>query len=150
MTAGDQEESFDLSLDLETGYEFLVRFAEEGLDDLRMDEPPPLGNGKGPNASRLLAAAVGNCLSASALFCMRKARVTVNGMRTEVEAALSRNEEGRLRIREIRVRIHPDVPIEEHDKMRRCLDLFEEFCVVTQSVRQGIPVDVAVEPRSGS
>lgn len=32
--------------------------------------------------------------------------------------------------------------------MRRCLELFEGFCVVTQSVRRGIDVDVAVEPVS--
>jgi hypothetical protein len=30
--------------------------------------------------------------------------------------------------------------------MQRCLELFEEFCVVTQSVRAGIEVDVVVEP----
>jgi hypothetical protein len=30
--------------------------------------------------------------------------------------------------------------------MRRCLELFEDFCVVTQSVRSGIAVDVSVEP----
>lgn len=149
MTAEDRNESFDLSLDLDTGYEFLVHFEEEGVPELRMDEPPPLGEGHGPNASRLLAAAVGNCLSASALFCMRKARVSVRGMRTDVRAALERNEQGRLRVRELRVRIRPDVPAEEHDKMNRCLELFEDFCVVTQSVRRGIPVDVAVEPAGG-
>jgi hypothetical protein len=31
-------------------------------------------------------------------------------------------------------------------RMGRCLDIFEQFCIVTQSVRQGIQVDVRVEP----
>jgi hypothetical protein len=31
--------------------------------------------------------------------------------------------------------------------MRRCLELFEDFCVVTQSVRRGIDAEVAVAPR---
>jgi hypothetical protein len=31
----------------------------------------------------------------------------------------------------------------------RCLDLFEDFCVVTASVRQGIPVTVEVVGPAG-
>jgi hypothetical protein len=33
--------------------------------------------------------------------------------------------------------------------MQRCLELFEDFCVVTQSVRAGINVEVDVEPTAG-
>ena len=34
----------------------------------------------------------------------------------------------------------------QRSRVERCLELFEDFCVVTQSVRNGIEVDVAVEP----
>jgi len=47
--------------------------------------------GHGPNASRLLAAAVANCLTASLLFCLRKARVNVHGMRSEATATVARD-----------------------------------------------------------
>ena len=67
-------------------------------------------------------------------------------MRTTVSASLARNEAGRLRLRGIQVRVTPVVDAAEHVRMRRCLELFEDFCVVTQSVRNGIEVDVAVEP----
>jgi organic hydroperoxide reductase OsmC/OhrA len=111
-----------------------------------VDEPPPLGAGHGPNASRLLAAAVGNCLSASALLCLRKARIDVRGMRTTVRSSMVRNEKGRLRIGTIRVDIEPVVSPADRERMSRCLELFEDFCVVTQSVREGIDVEVAVTP----
>jgi organic hydroperoxide reductase OsmC/OhrA len=139
-------EGFELTMELQGGYGFLVDFAQPGVPPLLLDEPEPLGDGDGPNAARLLAAAVGNCLSASVLFCLRRARIDVQGMRTIVSASLSRNEAGRLRLGGIEVRIKPVVDAAEHGRMQRCLELFEDFCVVTQSVRSGIAVDVSVEP----
>lgn len=144
-----EENGFTLTLDLEKGYEFRVDFHQPGIPSLLMDEPPPLGEDHGPNASRILAAAVGDCLSASALFCLRKARIPVKGMRTTVQASFQRNPQGRLRIGGIEVKIYPEVAPEDRDRMGRCLELFEEFCVVTQSVRGGIEVKVDVEPVAG-
>jgi len=141
-----EDQSFDLTMELQDGYRFLVDFAQPGVPPLLLDEPEPLGDGDGPNAARVLAAAVGNCLSASALYCLRRARIDVQGMHTTVSASLARNEAGRLRLGDIQVRIRPVVDAAEHGRMRRCLELFEDFCVVTQSVRSGIAVDVSVEP----
>lgn len=46
------------------------------------------------------------------------------------------------------MRLEPVVPAEPHDRVPRCLALFEDSCTVTQSVRQAIDVQVAVLPRS--
>ena len=57
--------------------------------------------GVGPNAARVLAAGCGNCLSVSALFCLRKARVGVRGMGTNLQASMApwcEFERGRLRL----------------------------------------------------
>ena len=53
------DESFSLTMDLEDGYRFLVDFEQDGVPGLLMDEPEPLGDGSGPNAARVLAAAIG-------------------------------------------------------------------------------------------
>ncbi len=139
------ETQFALALTLQSGYAFTVDFGQEGVPDLTVDEPPPLGTGTGPNAARLIAAAVGNCLGASLLFCLRRSRIHVKRLRATVEGTLVRNERGRSRIGEIRVKLAPDVPPEERDRMGRCLEVFEDYCVVTESVREGIPVAVEVE-----
>ncbi len=139
-------EEVTVSLELKDGYQFLADFGVDGVPDLLMDEPEPLGAGQGPNASRLLAAAVADCLSASLLFCLRKARVEVRGMRTEAAASMVRDERGRLRVGGIRVRIHPEIEQAGSGRVARCLELFEDFCVVTQSVRSGLDVSVEVEP----
>ena len=144
MTPAREEKPFSVSLTLDEGYAFDVDFEQPSVAALRMDEPAPLGAGSGPNAARLLAVAVGNCLSASLAHCLRKARVDVRGLRTTVEGTMVRNERGRFRIAELRVQLAPDVPSDQQERMRRCLELFEDFCIVTESVRQGIRVDVAV------
>jgi organic hydroperoxide reductase OsmC/OhrA len=140
------DHGFELTLELQDGYRFLVDFDQDGVPPLLMDEPEPLGGGAGPNAARVLAAAVGNCLSASALYCLRRARIDVRGMHTTVGASIERNEAGRLRVTGVRVRIEPVVEESQRTRMRRCLELFEDFCVVTQSVRGGIDVEVEVVP----
>jgi uncharacterized OsmC-like protein len=144
------EEPVITTMELQDGYRFLVQFGQQGVPPLLMDEPVPLGEGRGPNAARVLSAAVGNCLSASALYCLRKARIPVHGMRTTVEASFTRSEKGRLRIGGLKVRIEPEIAPEDRDRVGRCLELFEDFCVVTQSVRQGLPVDVTVEVTAAS
>ncbi len=142
------ERGFELTLQLQRGMQFLVDFERQGLPPLLMDEPAPVGEDEGPNATRLLAAAVGNCLSASALFCFRKARVKVDGMRTEVRTKLVRNEKGRVRIGSIEVDIHPEVSAEDWPRLRRCIDVFQDFCIVSQSVK-GIDISVEVRPPAG-
>lgn len=139
-----------VTMALQDGYRFLVDFQQEGVAGLLLDEPEPLGEGRGPNAASTLAAAVGNCLSASALFCLRKARVDVRGMRTIVQASLVRTERGRLRVGAIRVRIRPEVAAADLGRIGRCVALFEDFCVVTQSVRDGLDVAVEVKPAAAA
>ena len=74
------DESFSFTMDLQDGFRFLVDFEQEGIPDLLMDEPEPLGDGTGPDAATAPAAAIGNCLSASALYRQWRARIEIHGM----------------------------------------------------------------------
>lgn len=93
--------SFTIHLEQGQDYQFHVKFDWPDVPDLLLDEPEPLGKSKGPNAARLLAAAVANCLTASLLFCMRKFKQEPGRLRTDVTATLARNERGRIRIARI-------------------------------------------------
>jgi len=136
---------FTVSVDQMQDYEFRVKFGKEQSSELVMDEPPPLGRDAGPSAGRVLAAAIGNCLSASLLFCARKARVPLGNIQTQVKVQVVRAENRRLRIGKIEVAIDPHLAESERENARRCLALFEDFCTVTQSVRRGIEVNVTVK-----
>jgi uncharacterized OsmC-like protein len=136
---------FQITMDQIQDYQFRVKFDKEQLADLMTDEAPPVGRETGPNPSRLLAAAVGNCLCASFLFCTHKVRANLHGLHATVKVWHARNEQGRLRIGKIKVEIEPKFDGADASKIERCLGLFEDYCVVTQSVRTGIDVSVAVK-----
>jgi uncharacterized OsmC-like protein len=137
---------FTLTLIRQQDYQFNVQFDLAGVPELQIDEPAPLGTGAGPNASRLLAAAVGNCLSASLLFCLGKFKQDPHEVTAKVKGEMVRNEQGRLRVGGLSVEIRLEQKVE---RLAHCAEQFEEFCVVTDSVRKGIPVSVRVLDAAG-
>ena len=142
-----EEKTFQVSLTRGEGFGFHVDFQLEGVEGLEMDEPQPVGRGNGPNASRVLAAAVGNCLAASLLFCLEKSRVPVGSLEARVEGTMRRNEAGRWRIVELNVELRPELDVKEYEKQfQRCLDLYRDFCIISSSIEQGIPIRVSVNP----
>jgi len=141
------EKQLTVEMEQLDNYEFKVKFSDDIT--LLMDEPAPLGGDKGPSASRVLSAAIGNCLSASLLFCLQKARVDAKIIKTTVTTSVTRNEKKRLRLGGSKVVINAELDKEALNRLNKCLELFEEFCIVTQSVRNGIPVDVSVVDQSG-
>ena len=144
------DDSFSVELEQRSGYEFRVRFDLPAQAELALDEPPPLGKGGGPNAARLVAAAVGNCLAASLVFCLSgKFREKAGPVRAMVAGRLERNEKGRYRIAALDVTLGLSQPAQELAHLERCLEQFEDFCVVTQSIRRGIPVSVRVVDGEG-
>ena len=125
-------------------YRFEVDFEEWGKGKVVMDEPEPLGTAEGPNAGMLLSAAVGHCLCASLMFCVGKVRGEVDDLSADVRTKLAKNDRGRWRVESIKVDISLKMDEENQEKFTRCRELFEDFCIVTGSVRQGIDVDVDV------
>jgi uncharacterized OsmC-like protein len=138
--------SFQLQIERVHDYEFRVRFDRPGVPDLVIDELPPLGDDGGPSPARLLAAAVGSCLSASLVLCLNRAKIPVHDLTTDVSVDLERNEHERLRVGRVSVLLHPVV--DDPNGLANCMDTYEDFCIVTQSVREGLNVQVGVDVRS--
>jgi organic hydroperoxide reductase OsmC/OhrA len=141
---------FSFTLEQQEGYEFRVKFDWPDVAELVLDEPEPLGARRGPNAARLVAAAVANCLSASLLFCMQgKFKQNPGPIKARVTGRLARNERGRFRIEGIDVAIALSDEAGSIQHFDRCAGQFEDFCIVTESIRKGIPVKVSVTDAAG-
>ena len=131
----------------QTGYKYSVTFDELPEGKVLTDEPEPLGTSEGPSAAMMLSAAVGHCLSSSLQFCLDKSRGSTKDLRTDVETSMVRNEKGRWRIGEIKVKMNVSVDDSDKNKLDRCKAIFEDFCIVSASVREGIKIDVEVMER---
>jgi organic hydroperoxide reductase OsmC/OhrA len=135
-------ESVRVTVKRQEGYRFEVDWGVPSAGKGVIDEPAPLSQGAGPNASRLVATAVAHCLSSSLLFCLSKSRVALDSLSATAMAEIQRNERGRWRLAKITVKLDPALPAEARAAFERCKGLFEDFCIVTESIRHGVPVDV--------
>ena len=142
------ESNVRITLRQQQDYQFQVDFGE-GIPPLLADEPAPLGTGQGPSPVQLLAAAVGNCLSDSLLFALRKFKQTPEPLHCTVDAEIGRNEQKRLRVLKMTAALHLGVPASSLEHLDRVLDQFEAYCTVTQSVGQGISIEMQVCDSTG-
>ena len=138
----EDESEFEVRLTQIEGHSFKIDFGLDGVAPLIGDEDPPLGKNTGPDPSRLLGAAVAQCTLSSLLFCMQKSRADVRGLTATARLRFGRNEEKRLRITGIDLRIDVNASESERSKLERCLPIFQDFCTVSQSVKAGIPVTI--------
>ena len=137
------EKIIDVEIKWKGNLKFDVKI--RGTHELFVDDTPkPEGVDEGPAPSDLLAAAVGACLSSSFTFCMSKARAELTDLTTTVKAEESRVE-GRIRVTGINVTLNPKFAENDDKKLERCKAIFRNYCIVTESVTKGIPVNVTVE-----
>jgi len=148
MAASESE--FQIELILQADYRFEVHFAKPSIAVLVTDEEAPIGADAGPSPAQLLGAAVANCLAASLAFALRKFKNEPGALRARATVRLGRNEQKRLRIVHIGVDLHLPMLAARVLMLDRILSQFEDFCIVTQSVRAGIPIDVRVIDSAGT
>ena len=138
-----------VTLQQQSGYRFRDEFGE-GIAPLESDLPPPLGHGAGPSPEHFLAAAVANCLSSSLVFALGKFKEDPAPLATTARVRVGRNERNRMRVLGIEVTITLGRPAAELPHVARALEAFEDYCTVTASVRQAIPVELQVLDSTGA
>lgn len=140
------ETTHHVTLRRTSGFEFVAKFEDvPEKPSILFDEPAPVGDSRAPNAAAVLGAAVGDCLAASLTFCLRRARRDPEQLTARVATHVARTAGGHFRITGIDVELAPQFAADsDGPELERCERLFEDFCMVTESVRHGIPVQVTV------
>jgi len=119
-----------------------IKLRECIIDETNKNESDMLG----PNAAHLLAMAVLGCLSSSYIFCFSKRDFTFKDLEAIAIVTVSRNEKGFARVKKIDVTINPKIDSPDMRKRAaQCQKMFEQYCTITASVREGIDVNVKID-----
>ncbi len=142
--AGQLVSEFQTDIEQVQDYEFRVRFDNPEHPELILDAPPPIGRGANVAPSRLLAAAVGHCLASGLLFAARRMQIPAGPISARVRTQIVRNAQGYPRIAGVDVEIDASFPDAAQEQISRLLATFQNFCTVSESIRQGVPISVKV------
>jgi len=148
------EENTKISINLKEEMIFQLQNTYKSLDFLLIDETLDDQKEKiGPDAASLLGMAVISCLSASFIFCLNKRNLTLDDLEAKADISFKEPRPGYKRINSIDVKIIPKTnDAEVLKRIKQCIKkmksgdmFFEESCIITPSVREGINVQVSVE-----
>ncbi len=112
--------------------------------EIHVDEPESFhGTNLGPSSVEYILIGIGGCLGSSFVYCLQKNNVEINNLSLIVEGIIKhQGPKMRLRLKEVDVEIHVEIKEIYSQRLEHCLSTFQEFCVVTNSLIGGIPINV--------
>ena len=141
------ESKSEVGIKLEEEMIFKCEMGQIMMNDLFIDERhKKLIDKIGPNPSKLLALSVLGCLAASFAFCLQKKNFNLSDLKGKAEIISKRNEKGFWRLKKINIKLNPKI---ENPEMRKraeqCTKFFEHYCIISESLKDGINLDVKIE-----
>ena len=131
----------ELVWDKESGGKAYVRdFPPLGLD-MPLDFG---GKSRFPCPDELFFSAVGGCVLTTFLHFKERLELSLKGLRVSVKGNVGSIGPEGYRITAIDVLITMEVDDEERLKAEKCAELAKEYCHLTRSLEQGIPIKVSV------
>jgi uncharacterized OsmC-like protein len=110
------------------------------------DEPPEFGgDDRGISSVELLLAAIGSCTGTSFGHCLKNMEITPEDIQVDVTGTMTHPEGNPLRVVDLHATISYQVaPGYDPELLDTCVEKFKKYCVVSQSVNNGIPVTIDV------
>lgn len=148
------EKNTIVDLKLEKDLIFKCYLGFEKLQEIYIDETLEEKEDMwGPDAARLLGMALLGCLSASFIFCLKKRNLTPDDLEARAEISFKTIEKGYTRIKQVDISLKPKTDdAATLKRINQCIRemkngklLFEENCIITASVREGINVNVEMD-----
>ncbi|NVM02590.1 MAG: OsmC family protein [Candidatus Helarchaeota archaeon] len=125
------------------------------FQELVVDEPQQFhGDDRGPSSLEYLCVGIGGCMGTSLVYCLKRFKATFSELQVDAAAEIHHVPPNRmLRVTALHVDFHitPDPATQDNiDNINECYEHFAKYCVVTQSVKQGIPFDIKLKINDGT
>ena len=118
--------------------------------DFDVDEPVSFhGTDLGPSAVEYLLIGIGGCLGTTFIYCLQKKNLELETFEVVVEGTLSHTGPKML-LRLVNVDVYlKSTPkeVKSDVELNRCMKEFKEYCVVTNSIANGLPINVNCKRR---
>ena len=126
---------------------FKCDLGEIKMDKLYIDEQHDKNAEKiGPSPTKLLALSVLGCLTASFSFCLKKKGLSISDLNGQAIVSIARNDKNLWRVKKIDVKISPKIDTPElRKRANQCTKFFEQYCIISESVRNGIEVNLELD-----
>lgn len=115
--------------------------------EIHIDEPESFhGTDFAPSPIEYFLIGTGSCIGSTYIYCLQKHDIPIENLKIIVDGTLKHNgPDKRLKLVqisiEILVNLKEDVPNEKFDV---CHKNFQEFCPISHTITQGIPLDIKV------
>ena len=115
--------------------------------EIHIDEPESFhGTDLGPSSVEYILIGIGGCLGSTLAFCFKKYTIEIKALEIIVDGTLTHSgPQNRLRLVKVDVNINLITKNKNSDKnVEECINNFKEHCVVSNSIINGLPIEVNV------
>lgn len=147
-----RNEGFDAEITCSDGEHATGNF--RGIHELSFDEPEyiEVGEDEHPCPHDYLLAAVGGCQVEILKQCLEKGRVSEYDIEIDIRSKKGRAEiddeipeTADIRITDMYSEVTVSVPEEDRKRAQRCVEIFEENCPISLSVKAGVELHTAAD-----
>jgi uncharacterized OsmC-like protein len=118
------------------------------FSEIDIDEPYAFhGTDLGPSSVEFILIGIGGCLGTTFIYCLQKRQIQLEDLEIIVDGRLSHiGPKRHLRLREVNVNIM--FKSKEKSSLKTiedCKREFQEHCIVTNSLREGFPINISYD-----
>jgi len=102
----------------------------------------------GPSSVGYLLIGIGGCLGSTFAFCLKKKKVEFTSLEIILDGILKHNgPKLHLRLNRINCQINISLNHNQYNLLEECIQTFQKYCVVSESIINGIPLNVKIKKK---